>query len=108
MTKLVAISKQTHTQKMWRRPADYRFAARDPLTPVVLVEIGFVGSWMPIAFVEQAGCFVPMAMMSPVPEHNLFVGPDGKWLGRIHSGVSEELSFPAAQIGGFRTDDAVR
>jgi hypothetical protein len=81
MTKLVAISKQTHTQKVWRRPADYRFAARDPLTPIVVAEIGFVGSWMPIAFVEQAGCFVPMAMMSPVPEQNLFVGPDGKWLG---------------------------
>ena len=81
MTKLVAISKQTHAQKVWRRPADYRFAARDPLTPVVLAEIGFVGSWMPIAFVEQAGCFVPMAMMSPVPEQNLFVGPDGQWLG---------------------------
>ena len=81
MTKLVAISKQTHAQKVWRRPADYRFAARDPLTPIVVAEIGFVGSWMPIAFVEQAGCFVPMAMMSPVPEQNLFVGPDGQWLG---------------------------
>ena len=36
---------------------------------------------MPITFIEQAGRFVPMAMMSPAPEHNLFIGPDGQWLG---------------------------
>lgn len=53
----------------------------DPLTPVVLAEIGLVGSWMPIAFTEQAGRFVPMAVMCPIPGRNLFVGPDGQWLG---------------------------
>ena len=36
---------------------------------------------MPIAFVEQAGRFVPMAVMGLTPEHNLFVGPEGQWLG---------------------------
>jgi hypothetical protein len=32
-------------------------------------------------FIEQAGRYVLMAMMSPMPGHNLFVGPDGEWLG---------------------------
>src|SRR5271156_1471195 len=36
---------------------------------------------MPIVFIEEAGRYVLMAMMSPMPGHNLFVGPDGEWLG---------------------------
>ena len=44
-------------------------------------EVVHVGSWMPIVFIEQAGRYVLMAMMSPMPGHNLFVGPDGEWLG---------------------------
>jgi SapC len=81
MTKLVAVSMSTHGQKVWRRPASYQFAAKEPLVPIVLAEIVHVGSWMPITFIEQAGRYIPMAMMSPMPGHNLFVGPDGQWLG---------------------------
>src|SRR5262245_15944506 len=36
---------------------------------------------MPMAFMQQVGRYIPMAMMCPMPGHNLFVGPDGKWLG---------------------------
>jgi len=48
---------------------------------IVLAEAVHVGSWMPIAFMQQAGRYVPMAMMCPMPGHNLFVAPDGQWLG---------------------------
>ena len=40
-----------------------------------------MGSWMPIVFVQQAGRYVAMALMSPMPGNNLFIGPDGQWLG---------------------------
>src|SRR6202044_2792722 len=50
-------------------------------TPIVLAEVVHVGSWMPIVFIEQAGRYMPLAMMSPLPGHNMFVGPDGGWLG---------------------------
>jgi hypothetical protein len=66
---------------VWLRPANFQFAAKDSLAPVVLAEVGQVGSWMPIAFIKQTERFVPMAMMSPIPEHNLFIAPDGQWLG---------------------------
>jgi hypothetical protein len=81
MTKLVAITRDAHAQKVWQRPANYLFAAKEPLAPIVLAEVVHVSSWMPIALVEQAGRYVPMAMMCPMPGHNLFVGPDGEWLG---------------------------
>jgi hypothetical protein len=81
MARFVAVSREAHGQKVWRRFANYQFAAGDALTPIVLAEVVHVGSWMPIVFIEQAGRYMPMAMMSPMPGHNLFVGPDGEWLG---------------------------
>jgi hypothetical protein len=81
MTKLVAVSKSTHSQKVWRRPAGYQFVANESLVPIVLGEVKQVGSWMPIVFVEQNGRYAPMGMMCPVAKQNLFVAPDGQWLG---------------------------
>ena len=81
MAKFVAVSREAHAQKVWRRFANYQFAAKDALASIVLAEVVHVGSWMPIVFIEQAGRYVLMAMMSPMPGHNLFVGPDGEWLG---------------------------
>ena len=54
---------------------------QEPLAAIVLAEVVHVGAWMPIVFIEEAGRYVLMAMMSPMPGHNLFVGPDGEWLG---------------------------
>jgi hypothetical protein len=81
VTKFVAISAGSHTQKRWRRPTSFRFAANEPMASIVLAEIVHVGSSMPIAFIERAGRYAPMAMMSPMPGHNLFIGPEGQWLG---------------------------
>jgi hypothetical protein len=81
MTKLVAVSKGRHAEKVWRRPKGFQFAAKEPVTPIVLAEVVHVGSWMPIAFIEQEHRYIPIAIMSPMPNQNLFVGPDGQWLG---------------------------
>lgn len=81
MSKFVPVSRSAHAKKAWRQPEGYQFAATEAVAPIVLAEILHVVAWMPIAFIEQAGRYVPMAMMSPMPGHNLFVGPDGQWLG---------------------------
>ena len=81
MTRFVGVSREAHAHKVWRRFADYQFAAKDALASIVLAEVVHVGAWMPIVFIEEAGRYVLMAMMSPMPGHNLFVGPDGEWLG---------------------------
>jgi hypothetical protein len=81
MAKFVAVTREAHAQKVWRRFANYQFAAKDALASIVLAEVVHVGSWMPIVFIEQAGRYGLTAMMSPMPGHNLFVGPAGEWLG---------------------------
>ena len=77
----VAISAAQHGSKAWRRPADFAFVASDAVTPLVGIEFAKAAVTMPIAFIQQAGQYVPVAIMSPVPGRNLFVGPAGQWLG---------------------------
>lgn len=81
MPKLVAVSKTTHGQKVWRKASGYQFAANEPVAQIVLAEVVHVCPWMPIVLIEQGGRYALMAMMSPIPKQNLFVGPDGQWLG---------------------------
>lgn len=81
MSKLVPVSRQTHAGQIWRRLSTYSFAAKEPYVPIGGAEFGRVVSTMPIAFVETAGQFVPVAVLSLSPKDNLFVGPDGRWLG---------------------------
>jgi hypothetical protein len=98
--KLVAVSREMHARKVWRRVANYQFAAKEAVAPIVLAEVVHVGAWMPIAFMEQAGRYVPMAMMSPVPGHNLFVGPDGQWLGGYMPSPLRSYPFRLVQPEG--------
>lgn len=101
MTKLVAVTKSTHAQKVWRRPAGYQFVAKESLVPIVLGEAEQVGAWMPIAFVQRKGRYAPMGMMSPTPKQNLFVAPDGQWLGGYVPAWLASYPFRLARREGF-------
>lgn len=81
MSKLVPVSRDTHAGQIWRRLSTYSFAAQEPYVPIAGLEFGRLVSTMPIAFVEISGEYVPVAVLSLTPKDNLFVAPDGRWLG---------------------------
>jgi hypothetical protein len=81
MPSFVPISSERHAVSKWRRFADYRFAASEPAAPVVGAELAKAAPAMPIVFIEQGGRFELSALMSVTPGQNLFVAPDGRWLG---------------------------
>lgn len=81
MVSVVAVDREKHAGKGWRPPTGYSFAAGQSLLPLVGVEFARAAVSMPIAFVEQAGRYMPVAVLSPLQGHNLFVGPEGHWLG---------------------------
>src|ERR1700734_2120149 len=81
MSKFVAISRERHAGKRWRRTEGYPFAAADTVVPVVGAELFRVVLAMPVAFVEQSGRYELMAVLSFTRGRNMFVGPDGRWLG---------------------------
>jgi hypothetical protein len=81
MSKFVAISKEHHGTKRWLRLQNYSFAVKAMAVPIVGAEIAKVVLSMPITFVRQDGQFQLSAMLSVSSGTNMFVAPDGRWLG---------------------------
>jgi hypothetical protein len=81
MANLKPVSRQSHGGQMWRRLATYSFTAKDSYVPIVGSELGRVVTTLPVAFMESGGQFMPVAVLSFTPGQNLFVAPNGKWLG---------------------------
>jgi len=81
MPQFTAVSRDHHAGKAWRRHTSHAFAAGDAVLPLVASELAQAVMAMPVAFVKQDGRYVLMAVLSLVPGRNLFVAPDGRWLG---------------------------
>jgi hypothetical protein len=81
MSNLTAISKENHAHKSWTRFTSYQFAAKDNLVPLVAAEIAQSVLNFPMGFIKQQDRFVLVGMLSIIPGQNMFVGPDGRWLG---------------------------
>ena len=81
MPEFTAVSRERHAGKAWRRYTSYAFAAGDAVLPLAASELAQAVMTMPVAFVKQDGRYVLMAVLSLTPGRNLFVAPDGRWLG---------------------------
>ena len=81
MPRIVPINPSDFCDKAWRKPTGYSFAANQAVAPLVAAEFPKAASAIPIAFIEQEERFIPVAVLSPLPGRNLFVGPAGQWLG---------------------------
>ena len=98
--KLIPISASNHTGKAWRRPTSFAFASAQTVVPVVGAEFAKVAASMPIAFIEQAGLRLPVAVMSPISGRNLFVGPAGQWLGTYVPAALRSYPFRLGKLPG--------
>lgn len=81
MSQLLALSPQNLAGKFWRRPSGFLFAADRQVIPLVGAELAKASVSMPIGFVQAGDVYVLVAFTSPTPGNNLYIGPDGKWLG---------------------------
>src|ERR1035437_6405534 len=81
MPQFTPITRESHAGKNWRRPPNFAFAAGEAVVPLVGVELAHAVVTMPIAFTAEADRYRLVALLSLVPGKNLFVAPDGKWLG---------------------------
>lgn len=76
-----AITKTDFANLRWKRYENYHFAALDAVAPLVVQELPKACMTLPIAFIQQGETFVPAAVQGLQPGHNLFVSPDGRWIG---------------------------
>ena len=81
MPQFAAITQDRHGARRWRRYASYDFARERPVLPLVGAELPRAALAFPIAFLPEGEGFVTAALMSLNPKGNLYVGPDGRWLG---------------------------
>jgi hypothetical protein len=77
----IPLSKQTHADKYWQRFTSYAFAAKTRTAPMVAAELGQAVRTLPMAFIKQGDRFELSAVMSFSEGQNLYVAPDGRWLG---------------------------
>lgn len=97
---LVAVTRERHSEKRWRAPGRYGFAATQALIPLVGREFSAAAVAMPIALVEQAGRYVPVAVLSPVQGRNLFVTSTRRWLGLYQPAALRSYPFRLAVLKG--------
>lgn len=76
-----AISKTTHAAKRWKRYSNYHFAAQDTVVPLVMQELPKACMTLPIAFIQLGKAYAPAAVQGLQAGQNLFVAPDGRWIG---------------------------
>jgi hypothetical protein len=81
MVDIVPITASRHSGKAWRRPGNLAFASELSVAELIGGEFAAAVLALPIGFIQQGGSYLPVAVMSPVAGRNLFVGPDGQWLG---------------------------
>lgn len=81
MPNYIPVSKKSHADKRWRRIANYSFAARDAVAPLVIQELPRALMHLPMGFIKQGEQFAPVAILGLQPGQNLFVTPDGRWIG---------------------------
>lgn len=81
MPDIVPVSKESHAAKYWNRPASYAFYAQANHVPLVAAEMAKAAMAFPLAFIRNENTFHPAAILGMEPNRNLFVGPDGNWLG---------------------------
>jgi hypothetical protein len=100
MPKLTAITKQNHADKSWTRFTSYTFASKDNLAPLAGAEIAKAVTGLPMAFAKHKDRFLLVAVLSLFPGTNLFVAPDGRWLGQYVPSVFRGYPFYLARMEG--------
>ena len=100
MAEFAAVTPESHAKKVWKQLTNYAFAASDAVIPLVGSEISKVVPVMPIGFVKQEAGYQLVAITSLQRGQNLYVAPDGKWLGGYIPAALRGYPFQLAQQEG--------
>ena len=83
---LVPVCREAHREAGWERFSSLGFARAEILAPLAAAEVAQAALTMPLVFTRwprpQGEAWRVCGLMGLTPGNNLFVGPDGRWLGR--------------------------
>lgn len=81
MSDFVPVSRERHADRHWRRSTRFDFAREVVVAPFAAAETARIALAYPLTFLKENDAFVPVALLSLDGQKNLFVAPDGRWLG---------------------------
>lgn len=99
MSALELITLDPFRQRRWRPLPGYHHAGASQLVAVCLQEVAHAMHSLPLAFIESEGTPRLVAVLGISPQQNLFVTPDGRWLGSYIPAL-----FRGAPFGLVRDD----
>ena len=100
MAELAAITPERHAKKVWKHVTDYAFAAEDTVIPLVGPSSAR-RHWRCLSALSSIDAgYQLVAITSLQPGTNLYVAPDGKWLGAYIPLPCERTRFQLAQQEG--------
>jgi hypothetical protein len=100
MTELAAITLERHAKKVYQNAPDNAFAAERTVIPLVGAELRKAALTMPTGFTKLDAGYQLVAITSLQPGKNLYVAPDGKWLGGYIPAALRAYPFQLAQHEG--------
>ncbi|MDR5900466.1 SapC family protein [Halomonas vilamensis] len=96
MSEWIVLSSTQHARKRALPRVGFQFAAQDSVVPIMAVELGRLLSHYVIAFLKQEAGFQPVALLSHDAQRNLYVAPDGRWLGKYVPAALRSYPFAMA------------
>ncbi len=100
MPNYVAVSLELHADKRWARSSNFKFAAHDALSPLVMKEVPTAILSVPIAFSKVDDHFGLFAVQGLEPGRNNLVDASGNWLTDYIPAIYRGYPFALAE-----TDD---
>lgn len=77
----IALSPSAHADHYYRPRDGYAFAAERAVAPVLLAELAKLLPHYALGFIQQGEGYQPVAVLGLGGQRNLYVAPNGKWLG---------------------------
>lgn len=77
----IPVSRSAHAEHRYLPRAGFRHAAARRAVPVLLAELPRLLPHYMLGFAEQEGELVPVAVLGLAEHDNLYLHPDGRWLG---------------------------
>ena len=97
--KVAAVTRETHGTRRWRRYTNYKFAASDAVAPLVAPEVSKAAAAFPLGFLKVGDSVRLVALLGLKTGQNLFVAPDGRWIGGYIPAVFRTYPFRLADNG---------
>lgn len=82
MTEWIVVSRTQHAHARYRPREGYRSAENLPVADVLLAELADLLPHYVLGFIQRNECYQPVAVLSLDGQANVYLAPNGKWLGR--------------------------